>query len=53
MLHVRADKENGQETINKLRDLDLINREYKILNDGTYVYIPVNGFINRFSINQC
>ncbi|MCL4349619.1 MAG: hypothetical protein M1599_05510 [Candidatus Thermoplasmatota archaeon] len=42
MLHVRVDKENGQETINKLRELDLINREYKILNDGTYVYIPVN-----------
>lgn len=42
MLHVRVDKENGQETINKLRELGLINREYKILNDGKYVYIPVN-----------
>ncbi len=48
MLHVKVEKENGQETINKLRDLNLINKGYKIINDREYVYIPVKAKINEY-----
>jgi len=48
MLHVRIEKEKGQETINRLVALNLINRDYKIINDKEYVYIPVNEKNNDF-----
>ena len=41
MLHVRVEKRKGQETIDKLKNSGLINREYKIINDNEYIYIPV------------
>ncbi len=43
MIHVKVAKEYGQETINKLRSLNLIDNNYKISSDDKYVYIPVTG----------
>jgi tRNA (guanine37-N1)-methyltransferase len=43
MLHVRIQKSRGQEIIKNLRGLDLIDKEYKIINDSRYVYVPVKG----------
>jgi tRNA (guanine37-N1)-methyltransferase len=41
MIHVRVPREYGQETVNKLKNLKLIDNNYKISSDSNYVYIPV------------
>ncbi len=43
MIHVKIAKEYGQETINKLRSLNLIDNKFRISSDNDYVYIPVTG----------
>ena len=43
MLHVKIEKKCGQETINKLKSLKLLDNNYKISSDDTYIYIPVTG----------
>lgn len=43
MLHVKIEKKYGQETINKLKDLKLLDSNYKISSDDAYIYIPVTG----------
>ena len=50
MIHVKVEKEYGQETINKLRNLNLINNKYRISSDTGYVYIPVTEKIDDYEI---
>ncbi len=48
MIHVKVEKEYGQETINKLRSLNLIDNKYRISSDDNYVYIPVTGKTDHY-----
>ncbi|WP_337860729.1 class I SAM-dependent methyltransferase family protein [Ferroplasma sp.] len=41
MFHVKVYKKNAQKTIEELKNLNLINVDYKIINDSEYVYIPL------------
>ncbi len=48
MIHIKINKKLAQETINKLREENIIDDNYLIKHDNDYVYIPVRKIIDNY-----
>ena len=48
MIHIKINKKLAQETINKLREENIIDDNYLIKHDDDYVYIPVRKIIDNY-----